>query len=39
MLSFVIVLLPWLPVGFALFFLLRLVWRVARRRTAVAKSK
>jgi predicted small lipoprotein YifL len=38
MLSFVIVLLPWLPIGIALFFLLRLVWRVARRRKAVAKS-
>jgi hypothetical protein len=39
MLSFMIVLLPWLPAGIAVFLLLRLVWRVARRRAAVAKSK
>jgi hypothetical protein len=38
-LRFVIQIVPWLPVGIVLFFLLRLVYRIARRRLPVAKSK
>jgi Domain of unknown function (DUF4349) len=38
-LRFVIQLVPWLPVALGLFFLLRWIWRIARRRPAVAKSK
>jgi len=37
-LRFVIQIVPWLPVGIALFFLLGLVYRIARRRPPVAKS-
>ena len=38
-LRFAIQLVPWLPVALGLFFLLRWIWRIARRRPAVAKSK
>jgi hypothetical protein len=38
MLRFVIRIVPWLPVGIGLFFLLRWVYRIARRRLPVAKS-
>jgi hypothetical protein len=37
-LRFVLELIPWTPVGVALFFLLRWVFRIARRRPAIAKS-
>lgn len=37
-LRFVIQLVPWLPVALGLFFLLRWIWRIARRTPAVAKS-
>jgi len=38
MLRFVIQIVPWLPLGVILFFLLRWVFRIARRRPAIAKS-
>jgi hypothetical protein len=38
-LRFVLQLIPWTPVGVALFLLLRWVFRIARRRPAIAKSK
>jgi hypothetical protein len=37
-LRFVIQIVPWLPVAAILFFLLRWVFRIARRRPAIAKS-
>lgn len=38
MLRFVVQIVPWLPIGIILFFLLRRVVRIARRRPAVAMS-
>jgi predicted small lipoprotein YifL len=38
-LRFVIAFVPWLPIVLGVFFLLRWLWRIARRRPAVAKSK
>ena len=38
-LRFVLQIVPWAPVGVGLFFLLRWLFRIARRRPAIAKSK
>ena len=38
-LRFLIQSIPWLPVIVAVFFLFRWLWRIARRRPAIAKSK
>jgi hypothetical protein len=37
-LRFLIEMVPWLPVIIGVFFLLRWLWRIARRRPAIAKS-